>query len=83
MSDGGKGSGRRPQAVSDEQVAENWAKIFAKNPDNTGVSKNEYYDQMTTEQALTEMVRINEELGLYDDYDKPTRNNDETQQVKN
>ena len=42
--------------------------------DNTGVSKNEYYDvlttedailKMTTEEALQEMVRISEEMGDY------------------
>lgn len=69
-SDGGKGSGRRPQAVPDDVVTNNWANIFAKNPDNTGVSKNEYYDLLTTEDALTEYE------------DKITRNNAETQEVK-
>jgi hypothetical protein len=54
MSDGGKGSSRRPQAVPDQQVAENWARIFAKNPDNTGVNKTEYYDLLSTEDCLTE-----------------------------
>ena len=49
MSDGGKGSGRRPQTVPDEQVAENWARIFAKNPDNTGVDSQEYYDLTNNE----------------------------------
>lgn len=82
MSDGGKGSSRRPQAVSDEVIADNWARIFVKNPDNTGVNKDEYYDQLTTEQALQAMVDENERLGLYDDYDKLTRYNTETQQVK-
>jgi hypothetical protein len=53
MSDGGKGSSRRPQAVPDEQVAENWARIFARNPDNTGVDSNEYYDLLSTEDCLT------------------------------
>jgi len=82
MSDGGKGSGRRPSAVPDDVVADNWAKIFAKNPDNTGVNKNEYYDVLTTEDALQAMVEENERLGLYEDYDKVTRYNTETQQVK-
>ncbi len=54
MSDGGKGSGRRPQAVPDDVVAENWARIFAKNPDNTGVDKTEYYDQLSTEDCLVD-----------------------------
>jgi hypothetical protein len=39
------------------------------------------------EDALNEMVRINQELGLYDDVyefdDKSTRNNQETQEVQN
>jgi hypothetical protein len=52
------------------------------NNDNTGTSKDEYYDQLTTEQALQAMVEENERLGLYDDYDKPTRNNKETQEIK-
>ena len=47
-----KGSKQRPQTVSDEVVAENWARTFAKNPDNTGIDKNEYYDILTTEEAL-------------------------------
>jgi hypothetical protein len=51
-------------------------------PDNTGVSKTEYYDILTTEQALQAMVAENERLGLYDsDYHKITRNNLETQAV--
>ena len=70
FSDGGKGSSRRPSSVSDDVVADNWARIFAKNPDNTGTSKNEYYDVLTTEDALTEYE------------DKVTRYNAETQQVK-
>ena len=47
-----KGSKQRPQTVSDEVLAENWARTFAKNPDNTGIDKNEYYDVLTTEEAL-------------------------------
>lgn len=44
MSDGGKGSSRRPQTVPDDVVAEAWARTFAKNPDNTGVPQDDYYD---------------------------------------
>jgi hypothetical protein len=82
-SDGGKGSSRRPSSVPDAVIADNWARTFAKNPDNTGISKNEYYDILTTEQALQAMVDENERLGLYDDYNKLTRNNTETQAVYN
>lgn len=57
MSDGGKGSGRRPTAVSDEQVADNWSSIFGPSP----------LERKRREEALAEMVRISEELGLYDE----------------
>ena len=57
MSDGGKGSGRRPQAVADTQVADNWTNIF-------GLSR---LEKLRRQQALDEMVRISEELGLYDE----------------
>jgi hypothetical protein len=49
-SDGGKGSGRRPQVVSDDVVADNWARIFAKNPDNTGISVSDYHENIDSEQ---------------------------------
>lgn len=52
MSDGGKGSGRRPQAVSDEQVAQNWDKIFGKNP--TTVITDEYEDKPTRNNSETQ-----------------------------
>ncbi len=72
MSDGGKGSSRRPSAVADVVLADNWARIFAKNPDNTGINKDEYYDVLSTEDALVDSEQ-----------DKLTRNNAETQQVYN
>jgi len=59
MSHGGKGSSRRPQAVSDEQVADNWAKIFAKNPDNTGINVNDYHENIDSEQD--KVTRYNSE----------------------
>lgn len=67
MSDGGKGSSRRPSSVSDQEYAQRWDAIFAKN---------------RAEQALQAMVEENERLGLYEDYNKPTRNNQETQDAK-
>lgn len=72
MTDGGKGSARRPRKITEEQFMENWARIFSENPDNTGTSKNEYYDLLTTEDAL-----------LDSEYDKSTRNNAETQEILN
>jgi hypothetical protein len=72
-SDGGKGSGRRPSSVSDDVVADNWSQIF---------SKSKLQQRLERERALDELVRISEELGLYEDYDKVTRYNTETQEVK-
>jgi hypothetical protein len=71
MSDGGKGSKARPLTVSNEEYANRWDAIFGT-------------DQKTKqERALDEMVRISQEMGLYDEFeDKPTRNNKETQTVK-
>jgi hypothetical protein len=54
MSDGGKGSKRRPQGIPDDVLAEAWARIFAKNPDNTGLSKSEYPELLSHESGLTE-----------------------------
>ena len=58
MSDGGKGSGRRPNEVPDEVVKNNWSTIFGESPlerkkrlekeakefDEKVVMKEEYYD---------------------------------------
>lgn len=57
MSNGGKGSARRPSTVSDEQAADNWTNIFGPGP----------LERKRREQALQELVRINESLGLYDE----------------
>ena len=58
MSDGGKGSSPRPFSVSQEEYSNRWDAIFGRDlkdkNDNTGTDKNEYYDELTTEQALTE-----------------------------
>jgi len=55
MSDGGKGS--KPRPIEDrQQFADNWDRIFSKKDDQ----------KKKTEAALDELVRINEELGLYD-----------------
>lgn len=62
MSDGGKGSSRRPNKVPDVVVADNWSNIFGESPlerkkrlereDNTGTSKDEYYDVLSTEDCF-------------------------------
>lgn len=67
MSDGGKGSGRRPLSVPSEEFADKWEQIFGKKKQTS-----DYQDILSTEEcverALDKMVRINEELGLYKDY---------------
>jgi len=71
MSDGGKGSKPRPFSVSDLEYASRWDAIFATD------------QKAKQERALDEMVRISQEMGLYDEFeDKLTRNNAETQQVQ-
>lgn len=70
MSDGGKGSKPRPFSVSQHEYDTRWDAIFSRDlkEDNTGTSKDEFYDTLTTEDALVELHRANEELGLsYDD----------------
>jgi hypothetical protein len=62
-----KGSKSRPYSVDQKTFDSNWDSIFGKKEDNTGTSKNEYYDILTTEDALVEMVRISEEMGAYVD----------------
>lgn len=36
MSDGGKGSGRRPAAISNQQLQDNWDLIFGKGKNENG-----------------------------------------------
>jgi hypothetical protein len=75
MSDGGKGSKPRPLSVSNLEYATRWDAIFG---------RDQLSEKAKQERALDEMVRISEEMGLYDEFeDKPTRNNAETQQVQN
>ena len=65
MSDGGKGSAPRPFSVSQETYGDNFDAIFRKKKpveDNTGISKNEYYDIMTTEEALRSNAETQEAL---------------------
>lgn len=66
MSDGGKGSSPRPYSVDQKTYADNWDQIFGKKEPKT--------DKEKQEKALDEMVRISQELGLYDEYDSPNRN---------
>lgn len=61
MSDGGKGSTQRPRSVADEDFTNRWNNIFGRD------RFSEIQERAKRERALDEMVRINQELGLYDD----------------
>ena len=80
MSDGGKGSSPRPFSVDQKTYTDNWEKIFGKKTPkeiDDAQAEDEAFaaiERQKREKALDEMVRINEELGLYDEYDVPNRN---------
>lgn len=61
MGDGGKGSTQRPRSIADEEWANRWDNIFGRD------RFSEIQERAKREQALAEMVKINQELGLYDD----------------
>jgi len=60
MSDGGKGSKPRPFSVTQEEYDNRWDAIFSRD-----LKEEEEKDKR--EKALDEMVRISQELGLYDE----------------
>ena len=74
-----KGSSPRPFSVSQETFANNFDAIFRK-PDPRVIedakAEDEAFEEIRKkrEKALDKMVRINQELGLYDEYDSPNRN---------
>jgi len=57
MSDGGKGSKPRPFSVTQEEYDNRWDTIFGR----------DLKEQEKREKALDEMVRISQEMGLYDE----------------
>jgi len=59
MSDGGKGSKPRPFSVAQHEYDTRWDAIFSRD------LKEEEKDKR--EKALDEMVRISQEMGLYDE----------------
>ena len=79
MSDGGKGSSSRPFSVSQDTYAKNYDKIFRKaSPKEIEEDRieQEEFDRIVEEnyrrqKALEELVKIQEELGLYIDDDIP------------
>ena len=95
MSDGGKGSAPRPFSVSQEEYANRFDAIFKKNIRaaeeihsdkgyELGTKEGyEAFNKKRQEAALDEMVRISQEMGLYDDeYDAIHKYNEETKEVK-
>jgi hypothetical protein len=55
MSDGGKGSKPRPFSVTQEEYDNRWNNIFSRDlpkEDNTGVTKDELQDILSTEDCL-------------------------------
>ena len=63
MSNGVKGSTPRPISISQAEYNSRWDAIFGRNikEDNTGTSKNEYYDILTTEQALDGDLKLDKQ----------------------
>jgi hypothetical protein len=53
-SDGGKGSSPRPFSISQDEYEKRWDAIFQRDlkEDNTGTSKNEFQDVLSTEDCL-------------------------------
>ena len=53
MNDGGKGSGRRPSVVSQDEIAKQWDTIFGKKKHATVLAGNE--DREIAEQRIHEL----------------------------
>ena len=64
MNDGGKGSSPRPISVSNEDYANRWDAIFG---------RDQIAEKAKQERALDEMVRISQEMGLYDEFDESNK----------
>ena len=89
-----KGSTPRPFSVSQEEFANSFDIIFRKNIKaaeeihsdkgyELGTKEGyEAFAKKRQEAALDEMVRISQELGLYDDFDAIHKYNEETKEVK-
>ena len=94
MSDGGKGSAPRPFSVSQDEYANRFDAIFKKNIKaaeeihsdkgyELGTKEGyEAFAKKRQEAALDEMVRISQEMDLYDDFEEIHKYNEETKEVK-
>jgi hypothetical protein len=90
-----KGSTPRPFSVSQEEFANSFDKIFRKNIEaaeeihsdkgyELGTKEGyEAFNKKRQEAALDEMVRISQEMGLYDaEFEEIHKYNEETKEVK-
>jgi hypothetical protein len=64
----GKGSAPRPFSVTNEEYAKRWDAIFGRDlkttTDNTGVDKEEFYDILSTEDALRSNAETREVIEM-------------------
>ena len=89
-----KGSTPRPFSVSQDEYANRFDAIFKKNIKaaeeihsdkgyELGTKEGyEAFNKKRQEAALDEMVRISQEMGLYDDFEEIHKYNEETKEVK-
>jgi hypothetical protein len=57
MSDGGKGSKPRPLSVSQDEFANNWNLIFAKNEERRQKIESDFQDILATEDCLIDALK--------------------------
>ena len=57
MSDGGKGSKPRPYSVSQEEFANNWDAIFAKNEQRRQKVESDFQDILATEDCVIDALQ--------------------------
>jgi hypothetical protein len=68
-SDGGKGSSPRPFGVDNKTFENNWKSIEGFGDSWLERKKREEAERAKREEALDEMVRVSQEMGLYDEFD--------------
>ena len=68
-----KGSKPRPYSVDQKTFDSNWDSIFNKKKKteqekfDEAIVRHEYFDILSTEDALVEMMKVSEEMGAYVD----------------
>jgi hypothetical protein len=69
----GKGSKPRPYSVDQKTFESNWDSIFNKKKKteqekfDDAIVRHEYFDILSTEDALVEMMKVSDEMGAYVD----------------